>query len=106
MTVVVPVHPTRKATMRKHRSPLLIAALALAAFGGSTGVATAKHGADDPVGHVRHGNDDAAGHVRHGADDRAARAARRAHRRGRHGADDRAGHVRRGRGADDAPNHG
>ena len=105
--VIVPVPLTRKATMRKHLSTLLIAALALAAFGGSAGIATAKNGADDPVGHVRHSADDGAGHVRHSGADDTSRAARRAHRRGRHGADDhRAGHVRRGHGADDAPNHG
>lgn len=94
--------------MRKHLSTLIIGVLAVAAFGGSAGIATAKNGADDPVGHVRHsGADDTAGHVRRsGADDTTRRATRRAHRRGRHGADDRAGHTRRGHGADDAPNHG
>ncbi len=93
--------------MRKHLSTLLVGVLAVAAFGGSAGVASARHGADDPAGHVRNsGADDGAGHVRHsGADDSPARATRRAHRRGRHGADDRAGHARR-HGADDAPSHG
>ncbi len=85
--------------MRKRISTLLIAVLALAAFGGVTGAANAKQGADDPAGHVRQS---------HGADDSKAGAKRRAHHRAhhaRHGADDRAGHVRHG-GADDGPNHG
>lgn len=96
--------------MRKRISTLMIAVVALAAFGGTASVATAKHGADDPAGHVRQGRgaDDAVGHVRHsGTDDSKARSARRGHRRSRHGrgADDRAGHVRHGHGADDGPNH-
>lgn len=87
--------------MRKH---ILIAVLALAAIGGTTGVATAKQGADDPAGHVRQGADDVAGHVRHSG---TAESKVRAHRRARHGrgADDSAGHVRHS-GADDGPNHG
>jgi hypothetical protein len=93
--------------MRKRISTLLIAVLALAAFGGTASLATAKQGADDPAGHVRHsGADDPAGHVRHNAADDAkkARAARRAHHR--RGADDGIRHARHGHGADDAPNHG
>jgi hypothetical protein len=81
--------------MRKRISALLVAGLAIAAAGTTTGVAVAKHGADDPAGHVRHAR---------GADDGAkARTATRA-RRGR-GADDAPGHVRHGHGADDGPNH-
>lgn len=39
--------------MRKRISTLLIAVLALASFGGTASVATAKNGADDPAGHCR-----------------------------------------------------
>lgn len=95
--------------MRKRISTLMIAVVALAAFGGTASVATAKHGADDPAGHVRQsgGADDPVGHVRHsGTDDSRARPARRGHRRERHGrGHDRPGHGRRGHGADDGPNH-
>lgn len=76
--------------MRKRVSTLLIAVLALAAFGGTASVATAKHGADDPAGHIRQsrGADDPVGHVRHsGADDSKLR------------------HARRGHGAHHGPNH-
>lgn len=93
--------------MRKRIFTLLIAVLAVAAFGG-TSVATAQHGADDPAGHVRHSGEHAPGHIRHsGDDDPKVTATHRAHRRARHGhgADDRSGHVRRGHGADDDPNH-
>jgi hypothetical protein len=85
MVIVLALRPERN-PMRKRIPTFLIAALGLAAFGGTAGVATAKHGADDPAGHVRHdrGADDPAGHVRHSS-----------HRRGHH-----ARH-----GADDGPNH-
>ena len=79
--------------MRKRISALLVAGLAIAAVGTTTGVAAAKHGADDPAGHVRQAR---------GADDGAKQASTA--RRGR-GADDAPGHARHGGGADDGPNH-
>ena len=110
--------------MHSRLSSLLIAVLAVAAFGGLAASASAKHGADDPATEVRQsqGADDTAGGLpaSHGADDPAGDAhhttadhskaapAKRAHRRARHGrrAHHRAAHVRHGHGADDAPNHG
>jgi hypothetical protein len=96
MVIVLAPRPERN-PMRKRIPTFLIAAVALAAFGGTAGIATAKHGADDPAGHVRggHGADDRAGHVRHSSRIRAKHA--------RHGADDGPGHRRHG--ADDGPNH-
>ncbi len=102
--------------MSKRISTLLIAALALAAIGGTTSVATAKQGADDPAADVRQGQgaDDPAADIRHaGADDttkvahKHATRHHRSHHRARHarGADDRAGHTRQGKRIDDGPNH-
>ena len=97
--------------MHKRLSTLLIAVLALAAFGGLSAAANAKQGADDPAVQVRQsqGADDPAGDVRQsqGADDSKVRATRRAHRRARHGrgAHDRARPAHHTHGADDGPSH-
>jgi hypothetical protein len=110
--------------MHSRLSSLLIAALAVAAFGGLAASAGAEHGADDPVTDVRQshgaddtagglpasqGADDPAGDLQHtAADDSKATHRKRAHRRGHRGhrAHHRAAHARHGHGADDAPNHG
>lgn len=81
------------------RTPaVLAAALALAA--GGAGTAIASHGADDPAGqHQGRGADDPAGqHQGRGADDPAGhhRGKGKHHKRGKH-------HHRHG--ADDGPNH-
>ncbi len=64
--------------MRKRISTLIIAVLAVTAFGGITGAATARQGADDPAGHVRHsgGTDDPAGDDRRSGDRRGSKARR------------------------------
>ena len=91
--------------MHSRLSTLLIAVLAVAAFGGLSAAANAKQGADDPAGHVRQsrGADDT---TRTSAQRRAARHRHRSGHRHHHGAthraDDRGG--RRG-GRDDGPNH-
>jgi hypothetical protein len=95
MVIVLAPRPERN-SMRKRIPTFLIAALGLAAFGGTAGVATAKQGADDPPGHVRHGR---------GADDGARHARSSSHRRHGRGSDDGPGHRRHGRGSDDGPNH-
>lgn len=83
--------------MHSRLSLLIAAVLALTAFGGITGAASARHGADDPAGHLRHSQ---------GADDTKAERRAHRHRRHGHGARHHAGHAHRRHGADDAPNHG